>query len=301
MRVYWHRLTEKTGGTPPRWFGFLLLLVLAGCSSTPDEVPTQPVETLYREGVTALKKERFKTATKRFQEVDRKHPFSPWAVRAQTNLIYAWFKQEEYADAISAAERFIRLHPRNQHVAYAYYMRGLSFYKQISSAVQDQSQTREALTAFQELVSRFPKSDYAWEAQQMLVLCRDRLAEQEMVVARYYLDQEEYIAAIRRFNQVLDNPMYRTTPYAEEALFSLVLASQRLGLAKDARTYASVLGHNFPDRPFYRHAVALLEGDHSLTRWTLVGLRQGVAQKNMVARFFQGLAPAMVPGSSSEP
>ena len=202
---------------------------------------------------------------------------------------------EAYPEAISSAERFIRLHPRNRFVSYAYYMRGLSFYKQISSAVQDQEQTRKAMTAFQELMSRFPDSDYAWEAKQMLALCQDRLAEQEIVVARYYLDQEEYVAASRRFSLVVEHPMFNKTPYVEEALFSLVLASQRLGLLKDARNYAAVLGHNFPDRPFYRHALALLEEGKSVTHWQMADLRQGVVQRNVAQRFFQGLAPALLP------
>lgn len=278
----------------------LFFLVFAGCSSTPEEGPTRPVEEMYRDGVSALHKERFKRAIDLFQDVDRKHPFSPWATRAQINLIYAQFKLEEYPDAIGSAERFIRLHPRNPQVSYAYYMRGLSFYKQISSAVQDQGRTREAMIAFQEIVSRFPNSDYAQEAQQMLVLCRDRLAEQEIVVARYYLDQEEYVAAIKRFSQVIENPLYRATPYVEEALFSLVLSCKRLGLVDDARNYAAVLGHNFADKPFYRHAVALLEKDKNINRWQLASLREKIKQTGVAERFFQGLAPALVSGQTED-
>lgn len=285
--------------TPGPLFAVLLLIAggLAGCSTfMPDhEESNKPAEQLHAEGVAALNQKQFKTASERFQELDRKHPFSPLAVRAQLNLIYAHYKREEYADAISMAERFIRLHPKHAHVSYAYYMRGLSYYQQVSAATQDQGNTREALAAFQELVSRFPKSDYAWEAEQMVVLCRDRLAEQEMIVGRYYLDQEEYIAASRRFSLVVTNPLYSTTPYVEEALFSLVLASKRLGLAEEARNHAVVLGHNFPDRPFYRLALALLEKDQSPTRSELAGLRQGIAQKGVLQRLFQGVAPALAP------
>ena len=279
------------------WMIVLLLASgLSGCSSTPElEERDKPAEQLYDEGLQALKRKQFREAVERFQELDRKHPFSPLAVRAQVNLIYANYKREEYADAVSMAERFIRLHPRHSYVSYAYYMRGLSFYQQISSATQDQGQTREALTAFQELISRFPKSDYAWEAQQMEILCTDRLAEQEMVVARYYLDQEEYIAAANRFNHVVGNPVYNRTPYVEEALFSLVLTSKRLGLLEEARNYAAVLGHNFPDRVFYPHALTLLATDESPNRWELADLRQGVAQKSVVGRIFQGVAPALTP------
>lgn len=300
MRLSDEKTGHKKTGTKKigQRLAVIILFVLSGCSSTPEQEPVKTAEMLYKEGVRDLRKEHYKKASEHFQEVDRKHPFSPWATRAQSNLIYAQFKDGEYAEAIGSAERFIRLHPRNQRVSYAYYMRGISFYQQISSAVHDQNHTREAMIAFQELNSRFPESDYAWKAKQMLVLCRDRLAEQEIVIARYYLDQEEYIAAIRRFSQLLKNPMYRSTPYTEEALFSLVLASQRLGLREDALNHASVLGHNFPSKPFYRHALALIKEDKDITRWQLADLRQGVSQRSIVQRFFQGLAPALIPGQT---
>ncbi|MEO5362794.1 MAG: outer membrane protein assembly factor BamD [Magnetococcus sp. DMHC-8] len=273
---------------------WLLAGGLAGCSTTSKvEERNVSAEQLHADGVDAIKRKEFKMAIEHFQELDRKHPFSPLAVRAQVNMIYAHYKKEEYADTISMAERFVRLHPRHAYASYAYYMRGLAFYQQIASATQDQNNTREALAAFQELVSRFPKSDYAWEAEQMVILCKDRLAEQETVVARYYLDQEEYIAAIGRFNQVVSNPVYNTTPYVEEALFSLVLASKRLGLLQEARNHAAVLGHNFPDRPFYRHALALLEKDQAPSRSELANLRQIVSQRSFLGRVFQGVAPGL--------
>ena len=296
------RLLDRTNRyktTAQLWLTILLLV--SGCSMFPgDEVEnvSKSAEVLYTEGVQSLRKNHFQDATKRFQELDRKHPFSPWATRAQTNLIYTQYKLEEYADAIGAAERFIRLHPRNRHVAYAYYMRGLSFYQQISSATHDQNNTREAYNAFQELMRRFPKSDYAWEAKQMLILCRDRLAEQEVVVARYYLDQEEYIAAMHRFSHLLKNPLYKTTPYLEEALFSMVLITHHLGMNQDARSHAAVLGHNFPDGPFYQHALQILEKNADTTHWQLADMRQGIQQQSVVSRFFQGLAPTIFPNQT---
>ncbi|MBF0098131.1 MAG: outer membrane protein assembly factor BamD [Magnetococcales bacterium] len=295
---FFYPSSSRTLLSSVRLISTLLLLAGAasGCSTTPDTNEVgKPADELHAEGVEALDKKRFKVAAERFQELDRKHPFSPFAIRAQVNLIYAHYKKEEYADAISMAERFVRLHPRHPYAPYAYYMRGLSFYQQIGGAMQDQNNTREALNAFQELISRFPKSDYAWEGEQMVVLCRDRLAEQEMVVARYYLDQEEYIAAINRFNQVVTNPTYNVTPYVEEALFGLVLASKRLGLLEEARNYAVVLGHNFPDRPFYAHALNVLEKDQSPTRSQLADLRKSISQKSVLGRLFQGVSPGLAP------
>lgn len=276
------------------WIIILLLLTLNGCSTTEELETNKSAEQLYLEGITALNKKRYKTASTKFQEVDQKHPFSPWATRAQVNIIYSKYREEEFDEAVSATERFIRLHPRNSYASYAYYMRGLSFYKQISSAKLDQGRTKEAYIAFQELIQRYPKSDYALEAKQMLVLCRDRMAEQEVVVARYYMDEEEYIASINRFNRLLKNPLFKTTPYKEEALFSLTFSSMRLGLKEDARNYASVLGHNFPDGAFYLHAKNIVENNQDLNRSQVANLRKDLSKKSAIRSFFQGLAPALV-------
>ncbi|MBF0262152.1 MAG: outer membrane protein assembly factor BamD [Magnetococcales bacterium] len=272
-----------------------MMVLTGGCSSGPEIAPTKPPEELYQEGMLGMKNERFKAAADRFQQIDQKHPFSPYATRAQLNLIYAQYKNGDYEEAVGSALRFIRLHPRHRHVAYAFYMRGLAHYQRIADSYRDQSRTRESVTAFRELITRFPKSDYAFEAQRMLRLCVNRLAEQEMVVARFYLDREEYIAAVNRFSQVAFHPEFQTTPYVEEALFSLVLASQRLGLPEEARNHAAVLGHNFPQGSFYKAAVRLLDKKGDVSRSELADLRRGVDEGSVFSRFFQGLAPTLLP------
>lgn len=269
-----------------------LLLLTAGCSTT-EEDRDAPPEVLYAEGMEALKEKRYATAAKRFEELDQRHPFAKQAMQAQVNLIFTRFKAEEYAEAISAAERFIRLHPRHAHAAYAYYMRGLAFYRQIADAHRDQDNTREASAAFREVVNRFPESDYAWEAERMLRLCKDRMAEQEMVVGRYYLDREDFLAAANRFRTVVETPEYNTTPYVEEALFSMVLTSLKLGMAEEARNYASVLGHNFSDSPFYARATVLVQGQGDISVAEINDLRQGVDEGSWMKRFLKGLTPGV--------
>ncbi|MBF0611760.1 MAG: outer membrane protein assembly factor BamD [Magnetococcales bacterium] len=275
-------------------FPLVLILTLAGCSSTPDLPPEdkRPPEVIYMEGVEMLRAERFKTAAKLFEGLDQKHPFSPWATRSQINLIYSTFKQDQFEEAISNAERFIRLHPRHPHVAYAYYMRALAFYQQIADPYRDQGKTREAIAAFRELVKRFPNSDYAFDAKQMLTLCMYRLAEQEMVIGRYYLDQREFIAASNRFRRVVEDKEFSTTFYVEEALFGLAYAHYRLGLLNEARNYASVLGHNFRDGGFYALALDALDG-RTIGDGEIASLRRHVEEESLFKRFFQGLTPGL--------
>ncbi|WP_158089491.1 outer membrane protein assembly factor BamD [Magnetofaba australis] len=278
----------------------LLLLTLAACSSTPDEdvTPDLPPETLYRQATEALKQGQYTNASRMFSDLDQRHPFSPWAVRAQINLIYADFKREEFAEAISHAERFIRLHPRHPEAAYAYYMRGLAHYRQVKDAYRDQDRTRKAAAAFREVVNRFPTSDYAWEAKQMLDHCIYRMAEQEMVVARYYLDRENWLAAYNRFSAVVESKEYSATPLVEEALFSLLVIAKKLGLDGEARNYAAVLGHNFPNGRFYPLAPPLVEGRGGISKSQLASLRTEVDEGSFFARFFEGLKPGVLtPGN----
>ncbi|HIJ83005.1 MAG TPA: outer membrane protein assembly factor BamD [Magnetococcales bacterium] len=277
----------------------LWVVLLAGCSSTDGVKEKFSAEQLYGDGVKALKLGSFGLAAEKFQDVDRQHPFSALATPSQLNLIYVHYRKEDYEEAIAAAERFIRLHPRHKSVAYAYYMRGLSFYQRISDAFRDQQRSRDALVAFREVVSRFPDSDYAWQSKRMINVCKDRMAEQEMVVARYYLEREEYIAANNRFQRVIQDTDFSTTIYVEEALFSMVLTSLRLGLREEAVNHTVVLGRNFSNGLFFKKAVAMVEKGEDVTRWELASLRKGVEEGSFLMRFVKGLAPAMVSGGES--
>ncbi|MGN7612206.1 outer membrane protein assembly factor BamD [Magnetococcales bacterium HHB-1] len=280
-------------------FVALTLLLSQGCSSKKDN-PTEeadlPPQQIYQQGIDALKKSAYTYATRFFRDVEQKHPFSAWAAKAQLAQIYAEFKNGDYEDSLSSANRFIRLHPRYSHVSYAYYMRALSYYKQIPDARRSQEPTRLALTALQEVENRFPESDYADEARDMMKVCRDRLAAQEILVGRFYLDRAEYIAAINRFKEVISNPEFNRTPYVEEALFSIALASHELGLKKELVNYTTVLGHNFPKGLFYPWALDLAEGNiQSISATELTTLRQGIEDSSLFKRFFEGLRPG-VPG-----
>ncbi len=280
----------------PLLAGCMISLLLTGCSSAPDKTLSDvPVDRLYLSALDAVRTGRFKTAGDYFQEIDQKNPFSPWATRAQMNVIYTHFQQKEFNEAGSAAERFIRLHPRHPHVAYAFYMRAVSEFKQISTPMHDQEHTRAAVAALREVIIRFPETEYAEEARLMLAFCLDRLAAREISVGRYYLSRNEFIAASNRFRGILEQPDFRQTPYLEEALFSLVWSSYRLGLPGDARNYASVLGHNAPGSPFYRAALAILDGQGEPPVEQLAAMRTALDEGSLFRRFFEGLAPG-IPG-----
>ena len=238
------------------------VLVLAGCSGDADEEYVErPVEELYNEAQDLLEEGDARGAGRAFEEVERQHPYSQWATRAQLMSAYAYYEANSYDEAVAAAERFIELHPGHQDVAYAYYLIGISYYEQISDVGRDQKMTEQALAAFDELLRRFPGSEYARDAELKADLARDHLAGKEMSIGRYYLRRGQYVAAINRFNNVVER--YQTTTHVPEALHRLTEAYLALGLDQEAQKNAAVLGYNFPSSQWYLDSYALLNGGTS--------------------------------------
>jgi outer membrane protein assembly factor BamD len=208
-----------------------------------------PVEQLYNNGVDALNSKRYKVAVTQFDNVEQYYPYSSWSTNAQLMHGYAQYLQNDYIDAISVLDRFIQLHPANRDIAYAYYLRALSYYEQIADIQRDQKGTQEAMTALQEVVNRFPDSAYARDARLKIDLCRDHLAGKEMEIGRWYEQQHLYTAAIGRFQRVVDD--FQTTNHVPEALHRLTEIYLILGLTDQAKKTAAVLGHNYPGNRWY--------------------------------------------------
>jgi outer membrane protein assembly factor BamD len=234
------------------------LLLLAACESTDDAYVERPVDVLYNEALDNLEAGDDKKAAKLFDEVERQHPYSSWATKAQLMAAYSHYRANEYDEAVAAADRFIELHPANPDVPYAYYLKGLSYYERISDIHRDQEMTEKAKKVFEDIVARFPDSEYARDAKLKIDLADDHLAGKEMVVGRYYLQRGYYLAAINRFKTVVDR--YETTTHTPEALLRLTEAYTALGIDGEARKSAAVLGYNFPQTDWYSDAYALVGG-----------------------------------------
>lgn len=242
-----------------------LMIGVAACSSMDDTLdPQRPEgiaanatpESIYNAGVDAMQAEQFARAAALFDLIEREHPYSSWAVNAQLMAAYAEYQRNRYTEAIGALERFIQLNPAHQHVAYAYYLRALSYYEQIADVRRDQQGTVNAMSALQDVVNRFPDTAYARDARLKIDLARDHLAGKEMEIGRWYQGQRLYTAAIGRFRRVIEQ--FQTTNYVPEALHRLTEIYLTLGLTDEARKTASVLGHNFPGSEWYQDSYALL-------------------------------------------
>jgi outer membrane protein assembly factor BamD len=246
--------------------GVAVLLVaasLGGCSEfnffkKSDIAPDEPADRLYNEGLYLLNvKKDPKGAAKKFEEVDRQHPYSDWARKSLIMSAYAYYSGGDYDDCVASSQRYITLHPGSPDAAYAQYLIGASYYDEIPDITRDQSRTEKALSALQEVIRKYPTSEYANNARQKIEVAQDQLAGKEMQIGRYYLRRKEYTGAINRFKVVVTK--YQTTRHVEEALERLTEAYMALGIVSEAQTAAAVLGHNFPDSPWYKHAYALVK------------------------------------------
>jgi len=246
----------------------LLAASLAGCSSfnginslfgIQDEKQVDaPADRLYNEGLYYLNaKGDPKKAAKKFEEVDRQHPYSDWARKSLLMSAFSYYTAGEYEECIGAAKRYITLHPGSPDAAYAQYLIASSYYDEIPDITRDQTRTQKALASLDEVVRKYPTSEYAASAKQKIQVARDQLAGKEMQIGRYYLNRKDYTGAINRFKVVVTR--YQTTRHVEEALERLTEAYMALGIVSEAQTAAAVLGHNFPDSPWYKSAYKLVK------------------------------------------
>jgi len=236
----------------------LAMLGVAGCSSDEEEIvyEERPVETIYNKALDYLEDGEYRRAAQEFDEVERQHPYSAWAKRAMLMSSYANYKINEYDTAILSAQRYLSLYPGSEDAAYAQYLIALSYYERISDVRRDQKITELAHNSLLEILRRYPESKYARDAQLKLELTIDHLAGKEMEIGRYYLNQQNYLAAINRFRTVIEQ--YQTTTHTPEALHRLTEAYLSLGIAPEAQTSAAILGYNFPGSRWYQDSYTLL-------------------------------------------
>jgi outer membrane protein assembly factor BamD len=237
-------------------------VALTGCGDSSDDDTNyreQPVEVLYNRALDALGQQDYKAAAKGFEEVDRQHPYSVWATKAEIMAAFAYYQNNKYDDAIIALDRFIQLHPGHKDIPYAYYLKGICYYEQISDVRRDQHVTQQALDALSDVAKRFPDTPYARDARLKVELCIDHLAGKEMDIGRYYELHQQYVGAINRFRTVIER--YQTTTHVPEALHRLVECYLALGVKSEAKETAAVLGYNFPGSDWYQDTYYLMTGE----------------------------------------
>jgi outer membrane protein assembly factor BamD len=275
----------------PLGIALLLSLGLSACDTVanlnpfdrtekykPEIVPETPADTLYNEGLVRMSKGEYEGAAKKFGEIDRQAPFSKWAQKSLVLQTSAYFEDRKYEDSIISAKRFLSLHPTSSEAAYVHYLLAMSYFNQIPDVTRDQEKTELALKTMQEVIQRYPNSEYVRDTREKLQVARDQIAGKDMSVGNYYLKKRNYTGAINRFREVVSK--YQTTRHVEEALMRLTEAYLSLGIVSEAQTAAAILGHNFPDSPWYKDSFTLLQSR---------GLEPREDKGSWISRAFQGV------------
>ncbi|WP_112662574.1 outer membrane protein assembly factor BamD [Microvirga flavescens] len=244
-------------------------ITLAGCDTLssinpfdrsetykPEIVADVPGEQLYNDGLARIQNKDYERAAKKFGDLEKQHPQSEWSRKALIMTAYANYEGGLYDDAAVAAKRYLTQYPATSDAAYAQYILAMSYYNQIPDITRDQETSERALGTLQDLVERYPTSEYAKDAKEKIQVARDQLAGKEVEIGRFYLQKRNYPGAINRFRVVVSR--YQTTRHVEEALERLAEAYMSMGIVGEAQTAAAVLGHNFPDSQWYKDAYSLL-------------------------------------------
>jgi outer membrane protein assembly factor BamD len=239
-----------------------MVLPLAACAGgrktrADTQYVARDVNTLYSLAKERLDRGQYTIAAALFDEVERQHPYSVWARRAQLMSAFSYYAARDYTKSIESARRFLSIHPGNRDAPYAHYLIALAYYEQIEDVTRDQSITRQALDSLNELVRRYPNTRYASDARLKIDLVRDHLAGKEMEVGRFYQRRNQWLASVTRFRTVVDE--YQTTSHTPEALMRLTESYLALGIPEEARKAAAVLGANYPNTKWYERAYELVE------------------------------------------
>ncbi len=238
----------------------LAMLGLASCASKDIDYAEADVATIYNDGLEKLADRDYTRAGQTFDEVERQHPYSVWARRAILMSAYSYYMANKYSESVLATERFIGLHPGNKDAPYAYYLKAMCYYEQITDIGRDQKMTEDAMAALDEVVRRFPNTVYARDARLKLDMTRDHLAGKEVEIGRWYLFRHQYAAAINRFRNVILK--YQTTSHTAEALHRLTESYLAMGVQNEAQTAAAVLGYNYPGSEWYEDSYRILTAEN---------------------------------------
>ena len=239
---------------------FVILIMFTACSDTKLTTPEtegEKLQILYNDAMELVRKSDFVDAAILFEDIERQYPYSKWSNQAQLMSGFCYYKSNMYNESLDALERFIALYPGSKKISYAYYLKALNYFEQISDVDRDQAITKKAKKSFNDVVSKFPDSKFADDALTRIDIINDRLAAKEMEIARYYQFNNQWISAINRYNKILDE--YKTSVYTEETLHRLVEIYYSLGLHEEAKRYAATLQYNFPGSGWYQKSYELVK------------------------------------------
>ena len=244
----------------------------------PEEIP--PLNVLYKAAFDLYEQGDWNRSIELFQKVETRYSFSEWAPRATLMIMYIYYEAGESIKALEYANKFKKTNPRNKNINYVDFIIALTFYERINVVSRDQTNTRAALKQFQSILKKYPNSIYAEESKYKIDLINEQLAGNEMYIGRYYMKKGKWIAAIKRFQIVINQ--YDTTVFSKEALHRLVEIYYRLGNINEAKKYAAILGYNFNDSNWYKKSYKIVGNKN----YRIEEKKQKIKLKDRVKKIF---------------
>jgi len=248
---------------------FLFILFLNACSNNNNEISSikelnqeLEIEQNYKEAYKALEEGDPYFASKKFLEAELLFPQSLWAPRSALMASYSFYIQNYYAEALSNLERYLKTYPKDQNQVYAHYLIAMCYYESIEDEKRDLGPLLNAQSKFNFIIKEYPNTEFSMDSKFKLDLIEDILASKEMYIGRHYIKKGKWIAAIKRFNNVLSD--YDETIFVDEALHRLVELNFKLGLTEESKKYAALLGYNYQSSEWYEKSYSIFNEDYSI-------------------------------------
>ena len=245
----------------------LLILFLINCSSTnkiddseEKNINLESSESLYIKAMVYFDEANYQLALNSFSEIIKIYPLSNEAIQSQIMSAFIDYIKLNYDEAIYKFDRIINNYPSLKNIDYVYYMKAMCYYEQITHEGLDGENNILALNSLNEVIKRFPNSDYAKDSQQKIVLVKSNIAAKHMNIARYYQKKDKYTAALNRYKIVIDE--FSVTKFTPEALYRMTEIYYTIGMLEEAKNTASVIGYNYPDSKWYKLSYNLLSEDN---------------------------------------
>ena len=231
---------------------FLLYSCANSDNTKKENMITESHEVLYKKAMIDLKNEKYYDARIKFESVSSKAPLSNESIKSQLMVGFIHYINLNYDDAILSFSRLITKYPAYTDIDYAYYMKAMCYYEQIENEELDGKMNHEALQSFNQIINRFPYSEYTQDSQQKIIAIKENIASKHMNIGFFYLEKQKYFAALNRYKSVVDD--HSTSKFVPEALYRLVEIYYKLGMVEDAKNTATVIGYNYPKSKWYQYS-----------------------------------------------
>ena len=241
-------------------FLFTTNFLLLGCSNKEiideNKINLQNPSLLYSSAMQDLDDEKYEDANLKFKNLIYLFPLSNEGIQSQIMIAFIDYIKMDYVESIYKFNKIIKLYPSHKNIDYVYYMKAMCYFEQIESESLDGFNNQKSLMSFNELINRFPESNYARDSQQKIIFIKENIAAKHMNIGRFYLNQKKYLAALNRFNIIINE--YSKSKFTPEALYRLIEIYYTLGMHSDAEKTAKVIAYNYPKSQWYDYAYKLV-------------------------------------------